>query len=113
MDWLNRLKQTTEIPPVVDKKPRAEMNELPPKADLIAAVIVEPGANTKVIWRNPYPLGTAEARQASLEVVIEAMLYGFSPLGDEQTRRINDTVRDVLTGRAKLAELRHLLGWLH
>lgn len=99
--------------PVVDNKPSTEKNAHTPKDNLTTAAIVEPGTNTAVIWRNPYPQGTPEARQASLGVVIEAMLFGFSPVDDEQTRRINDIARDVLTGKAKLADLRCLLGLLH
>jgi len=110
MDWLNRLKQTTEISPVVDNKPSTEKIAHTPKDNPTPAEIVESGANTTVIWRNPYPQGTPEARKASLEVVIESMLYGFLSVDNEQTRRINNMVRYVLTGRAKLAELRRLLG---
>ena len=72
-----------------------------------------PGANTTVIWRNPYPQGTSEARQASLEAVIEAMLYGFPLVDDEQNRQINDMAQDVLSGKAKLTDFRQLLGLLH
>lgn len=75
--------------------------------------ILEPGTNTKAIWRNPYPQGTPEARQASFDVVIEAMLYGLPPVDAEQTQRINDMVQDILSGKAKLADFRRLLGILH
>jgi len=75
--------------------------------------IGESGATVGAIWRNPYPQGTLEARQTSLEVVIEAMLYGLPPVDDEQTRQINDMARYVLSGKAKLAEFRRLLGLLH
>ena len=71
------------------------------------------GAKTTVIWRNPYPQGTPEARQASLESIIEAMLYGIHPADDEQNRQINDMARDVLLGKAKLADFQRLLGFLH
>ena len=51
---------------VVNNKPFTERNAPPPKADIIPSEIVEPGANTKAIWRNPYPQGTPEARKKSL-----------------------------------------------
>jgi hypothetical protein len=74
---------------------------------------MQPGAYPTAIWRNPHPQGTPEARRTSLELVIEAMLYGFSSMDHEQARRINDMAHDVLAGRAKLADFRHLLGLLH
>lgn len=89
------------------------MNILKMDNTIAPVEIVEPGVNTKAMWQNPYPQGTPEARQASLEVVIEAMLYGLPPSDDEQTLRIHDMVKDVVSGRAKLADLRRLLGILH
>ena len=76
----------------------------------VAAISPEPETN---IWRNPYQQGTPEARQASLESMIEAMLYGLPPADDEQNRQINDMARDVLLGKAKLADFQRLLGFLH
>ena len=67
----------------------------------------------EVIWRNPYPQGTPEARRASLQEVIRAMLYGLPPTDDEQSRHIKNIVQDILAGKAKLEDLRHLLGQLH
>ena len=69
--------------------------------------------NTMVIWQNPYLQGTPEARQESLRLIIEAILYGFPSVDDEQTRQINDMARNVLSGKAKLADFRCLLGHLH
>jgi len=79
----------------------------------VVAIPSEPETNTTVIWRNPYPQGAPEARQASLESMIEAMLYGLPPADDEQNRQINDMARDVLLGKAKLADFQRLLGFLH
>jgi hypothetical protein len=45
--------------------------------------------------------------------MIEAMLYGLPPADDEQNRQINDMARDVLLGKAKLADFQRLLGFLH
>jgi hypothetical protein len=49
----------------------------------------------------------------SLDVLIKGMLYGFSFVGDEETQRIKDMIRDILEDKAYLADLRHLLGLLH
>jgi hypothetical protein len=78
-----------------------------------SAEVVEPGESVGSIWRNHYPQGTPEARRLSLELIIEAMLYGLLPMDDEQTRRIHDMARDVLSGLAKLADLRCLLRRRH
>jgi len=69
MDWLNRLKQTTELPPVVENKPSTEGGEDTPKSNRLGAVIVKPGAATRTIWANPYPKGTPQARIESLRVI--------------------------------------------
>jgi len=66
-----------------------------------------------VVWRNPHPQGTPDARRESLNVVIEAMLYGLPPRDDEQTQQINKIVQAILSGKAKLVDLRFLLGSLH
>lgn len=102
------------ILPVVDNKPSTEKSAHTSNTnDPTPSEIVEPGAPVGVLWRNPYPQGTPEARRKSLKLIMDAMLYGLPPVDDEQTRRINDMVRDVLTGKAKLADLRRVLGTLH
>jgi hypothetical protein len=73
----------------------------------------QPSPNMTVIWQNPYSQGTPEAREESLRLIMEAMLYGLPPVDDEQTQRINEMRRDVLSGKAKLADFRRLLGTLH
>ena len=58
---------------VVNNKPSIERNAPPSKADITPGEIVEPGANTKAIWRNPYPQGTKEARIKSLTQIMGAI----------------------------------------
>lgn len=77
MDWLSRLKQTTEIPLVVDNKPSTDKSTHNPKggggANLTSAEIVESEALVGAIWRNPHKQGTPEARRESLIVLMESI----------------------------------------
>ena len=45
----------------------------PRRADITPGEIVEPGANVEVIWHNPYPQGTKEARIESLTQIMGAI----------------------------------------
>lgn len=74
------------------------------------------GFNSKpdVIWRNPFPQGEPGVRRASLEVIIDAMLYGL-PINtnEDEGREINEAIHNILSGYAKLEDLRRLLGRIH
>jgi len=97
-------RQTAPLSPVVHNKTTTEKS---------ASATNKPGATGDTIWVNPHKQGTPEARQASLELIVEAMLHGLAPLDTDQTEQVNDKVRDVISGKAKLADFRHLLGLLH
>jgi hypothetical protein len=57
---------------VVDNKPSTD-GEVSNRLAITPPEIVEPGANTKSIWVNPYPQGTKEARIESLTQCIGAI----------------------------------------
>lgn len=61
----------------------------------------------KVIWKNPYPQGTPEARKESLRVVMEAITNGVDILALDYLKH------DVLRGETQLADFKssHLYGF--
>ncbi|HHT9146905.1 MAG: hypothetical protein Q7J31_15640 [Syntrophales bacterium] len=90
------------------------------KANTITPLeIVEPGANVKATWRNPYPEGTKEARIGSLTQIMGAIFqesfkkvreiyeqsgtqFNGTPEILNTEQRIETLQRAVLNGEAKL-----------
>ncbi|MGP8153379.1 MAG: hypothetical protein ACLQBQ_04440, partial [Smithella sp.] len=80
----------------------------------------EPGINTTVIWRNPYPQATPEAREESLQQIMTAIwesifdrVAAIWPMGFVSTPEISaaefeiERVQDlVLSGKGRLADFR-------
>jgi len=102
-----------EIPSAVMEKLKGKVEPLQGSRAITSNEKTHLGINTTVIWQNPYPQGTPEARKELLRLIIEAMLYGITLVDDEQAQQISDMKRDVLSGKANLEDFRRLFGTLH
>lgn len=104
------------------RKYKAEVMKILKKTDntITPTEKTQPGANTKVVWRNPYPQGTPEARKESLHQVMTAIwattfdrVAAIRPMGFVSTPEICAAEINiervqalVLSGKAKLADFR-------
>ena len=105
MGYLLDLAKTVTIIPVRSSPHCNEKNEINEKSSPSVFIpppkIVESGG---VIWKNPYPQGTPEARQETLREIMLAMFeYAGSPAADAEIDNIHAL---VLAGKAQLADYR-------
>lgn len=107
---------------------RNELNEKGKSAEIRLAFEVDPCPGHSVIWQNPFPQGTPEARRQSLEGVMTAILLdarnriieackGRQYHADEKTQQMELNIdriwNEVISGSAKLEDFRTACGnWI-
>ena len=102
------------------RKYKAEVMNILKTGNIRSTEKTQPKANTKVIWRNPYPQGSPEVRQESLEQAMTAIwestfdrVAAIWPKGFVSTLRISTAEIEIervqaliLSAKAKIADFR-------